>query len=146
MDVKGEILILEEGKMTEPTAVDSVRTINQLVRICHETSLAAGWWHDPETGEDLRTSPYVMATKMLLVISEIIEGVEGHRRGGLNDDKLVDRSMLEVELADAVIRIFDLAGVNNFDLGKTIMEKLNFNSSRPDHKISNRRKVGGKLY
>jgi hypothetical protein len=54
--------------------------------------------------------------------------------------------MLEVELADAVIRIFDLAGVNNFDLGNTIMEKLNFNTERPDHKVSNRRKVGGKLY
>lgn len=144
MEVRGEILILEEGKMT--LRDDAAKTINDLVQHCHETSLAAGWWNDPETGEDLRSSPYVMATKMLLVISEIIEGVEGHRRGGLNDDKLIDRSMLEVELADAVIRIFDLAGVNKFDLGNTIMEKLNFNVERPDHKVSNRRKVGGKLY
>ena len=54
--------------------------------------------------------------------------------------------MREVELADAVIRIFDLAGAYNMDLGGAIEEKLKFNATRTDHKKENREAVGGKAY
>lgn len=54
--------------------------------------------------------------------------------------------MLEVELADAVIRIFDLAGSKGYDLGSTISEKLAFNLNRPDHKPEARLAEGGKKY
>jgi NTP pyrophosphatase (non-canonical NTP hydrolase) len=51
-----------------------------------------------------------------------------------------------VELADAVIRIFDLAGAYGMDLGGAIAEKMSFNADRPDHKPENRAAVGGKSY
>ena len=54
--------------------------------------------------------------------------------------------MMEVDLADAVIRIFDLAESKNFNLGQTIYEKLEYNRSRADHKIKNRLKEGGKKF
>jgi len=54
--------------------------------------------------------------------------------------------MLEVELADAVIRIFDMAGGLNLDLGGAIAEKLQYNASRADHKPENRRQPGGKAF
>jgi hypothetical protein len=54
--------------------------------------------------------------------------------------------MAEVELADAAIRIFDLAGAMNFDIGGAIAEKLAFNASRADHKPEARKAQGGKAY
>lgn len=117
---------------------------------CHEAALSSGWWRDPETGDDVRAWPEKffklwVGTKLALVHSEVSEGLEGHRKG-LMDDKLPHRPMLEVELADAVIRAFDLAGGMGFDLGGAIAEKLAFNATRADHRIENRQAAGGKLF
>lgn len=55
--------------------------------------------------------------------------------------------MAEVELADAVIRIFDLAGSMEYNLGDAIAEKIEYNATREDHKIENRGgKEGEKTY
>lgn len=115
---------------------------------CYSAANAAGWWLDLETGEDVRTWPIKffklwVASKLALVHSEISEGLEGHRKN-LMDDKIPHRQMLEVELADAAIRIFDLAGGLNFNLGEAISEKMKFNRSRDDHKLENRRGINGK--
>jgi hypothetical protein len=79
--------------------------------VCHGNAKAAGWWTDLETDQDLTVSMPrgVVAEKLLLVHSEVSEATEGFRKN-LPDDKLPHRSMVEVELADAIIRIFDLAG------------------------------------
>lgn len=81
----------------------------------------------------------------MLIVSEIAEAMEGHRKG-LMDDKLPHRKMIEVELADAVIRICDLCGALGLDLQGAIEEKLAYNKERPDHKIENRLKPGGKSF
>lgn len=124
-----------------------------LVDACHGASLGAGWWTDPTNGMDLkaevnngsRFGKALVAEKLCLTHSEISEGMEGHRKNKM-DDKLPHRRMLEVELADAIIRIFDLAGALNMDLGGAVAEKLAFNAVRPDHKAENRKAVGGKAY
>ena len=82
----------------------------------------------------------------MLIITEIAEAMEGYRKG-IRDDKLPHRLMslmIEVELADAVIRICDLAGALNLDLGGAIAEKLAHNKHRPDHNPENRKAEGGK--
>jgi NTP pyrophosphatase (non-canonical NTP hydrolase) len=120
---------------------------------CHGASLAAGWWSDLKSGLNLREEvrngtrlgKALVAEKLCLTHSEISEAMEGHRKG-LMDDKLPHRSMLEVELADAVIRIADLAGAMNLDLGGAIAEKMAFNQVRPDHKLEARAAAGGKAY
>ena len=71
--------------------------------------------------------------------------MEGYRKN-LMDDKLPHRSMLEVELADAVIRIFDMCGGLGLDLSGAIYEKLEYNQNRLDHKIENRLKENGKKF
>jgi hypothetical protein len=71
--------------------------------------------------------------------------MEGDRKD-LMDDKLPHRKMREVELADAVIRIFDMAGAYQMDLAGAIAEKMTYNASRADHKIENRTQSGGKTY
>lgn len=137
----------------EVTPADVQIGVDILVAACHGASAAAGWWKDVKTGtnylEEVRTGTRfgkaLVAEKLCLVHSEVSEGMEGHRKG-LPDDKLPHRSMLEVELADAVIRIADLAGALQLDLGGAVREKLAFNAVRPDHKLEARGAEGGKAY
>lgn len=126
---------------------------NTLSEIAHAASHTAGWWNDPLTGHDLRAEcregtrfgKSLVAEKLCLIHSEISEAMEGARKD-LADDKLPARKMIEVELADAVIRIADLAGALGLDLGGAIADKMAFNAVRPDHKPENRVAAGGKAY
>jgi NTP pyrophosphatase (non-canonical NTP hydrolase) len=119
-------------------------TINDAVDLCHRDAYLAGWWEDTE-GNDLRSNPMCFSQKLMLAVSELAEAMEGDRKG-LCDDKLPHRDMWEVELADCVIRIFDLAGAYNADLGGAIEEKMQFNKIRQDHKKESRSSAGGKSY
>lgn len=113
-----------------------------LTSVCH--AAAANWWIDLESGDDLRQANNV-PEKLMLIVSEVAEAMEGHRKR-LMDDKLPHRPMIEVELADAVIRIFDLAGAKGYDVAGAIEEKLAYNAQRDDHKPTNRALAGGKRY
>ena len=108
---------------------------------CHAAAVASGWWQDPKfplTGADRNVGALLM-----LIVTELAEGMEGHRKN-LKDDKLPDRDMLEVELADAVIRIFDLAGACGYDLEGIILRKLAYNLQREDHRLESRAGENGK--
>lgn len=117
--------------------------ICQLVRTCHGASKAAGWWNDLHTGEPLPLTQERVGDKLMLIVTEIAEAKEGHRKD-LMDTHLPDRKMIEVELADAVIRLADLAGVMGLDLAGAVVDKLNYNANRPDHKPENRKAANGK--
>lgn len=116
------------------------RATNHLVYTCHSAAYRAGWWD----GVDL-SDKNVVPAKLCLIHSEVSEAMEGHRKD-LPDDKLPHRKMVEVELADALIRICDLAGALGLDLGGAVQEKMTYNAQRPDHKRENRAKAGGKAY
>lgn len=107
---------------------------------CYNDSVERGWW-DGINPED----PYVFATKLALVHSEVSEALEGGRKGKM-DDHLPNRKAEEVELADAVIRIFDLAKARNMDILGAILEKQAYNKNRPDHNRENRAAEGGKKF
>jgi NTP pyrophosphatase (non-canonical NTP hydrolase) len=53
--------------------------------------------------------------------------------------------MIEVELADALIRIGDLAGYLRLDVEGAVVEKMEYNLHREDHKLETRAK-GGKRF
>jgi hypothetical protein len=115
--------------------------LNECAKDCHEAAVTGGWWHDSQGKKKERN----IGELLCLIHSEISEAMEGARKG-LMDTHLKHKSMMEVELADAIIRIFDLAESKGFNLGETIYEKLEYNSSRADHKIKNRLKEGGKKF
>lgn len=115
---------------------------NLITEVSHAASLKAGWWHDLKTGELIEPN---IGEKLMLIVSEVSEAMEGARKN-LMDDKLPHRKMIEVELADAVIRIGDLCGRLKLDLGGAIAEKLEFNAIRPDHKKENRLGENGKKF
>jgi NTP pyrophosphatase (non-canonical NTP hydrolase) len=105
--------------------------------ICFNTSRGAGWWND--------VNPGTVPTKLCLIHSEISEAMEGYRKD-LMDDKLPHRKAIEVELADAVIRIGDLAGYLGLDVGGALDEKMAYNAVREDHKPEVRAAAGGKKF
>lgn len=114
--------------------------IQELVKICHGDAVKAGWYTDIHTGEPKKLN---IGERMALIHSEISEAFEAYRKG-LMDDHLPHREGIEVELADAVIRICDFAGSEGLDLAGAIMEKLQYNRSREDHRIENRLLENGK--
>lgn len=74
--------------------------MNELSKTIHDNNKAVGWWDNPNE---------CLYQKLQLVSTEIAEATEGARKN-LMDDHLPHRQMEEVELADAAIRLLDLAG------------------------------------
>ena len=112
--------------------------------MCHELARMSGWWNEYfEMPDEYRK--HFIGAKMALVHSEVSEAVEGYRKGKM-DDHLPHRPATEVEFADAIIRIFDMAGVLKLDVAGAIVEKLAYNQTRMDHKLENRAAEGGKTF
>jgi len=115
----------------------------KLLQACvHSSSRNAGWWDEVDTIDGLEA---ITPTKLALVHSEVSEALEGFRKG-LMDDHLPHRTMAEVELADVIIRVLDLAGAHDMDLMGAVQEKLQYNWERADHKRENRAAAGGKKF
>lgn len=115
-------------------------SLSMLCQFVHEANRK--WWVDLETRLPLTRN---VGEMLMLTVSELSEAMEGHRKG-LMDDKLPSRKMFEVELADAIIRIFDIAGGLGLDLGGAFCEKMEYNAVREDHKHEARKAPGGKKY
>jgi len=114
--------------------------INKICNTVHQANQK--WWTDIETGARLdRNVPEMLC----LVHSEISEALEGYRKG-LMDSHLPDRTSIEVELADTLIRIFDIGAGLGLDLGGAYADKMRYNATRYDHTHEARRAVGGKKF
>ena len=114
--------------------------LNQYAKDCHQAAIK--WWQDPATGEPIERNKGEL---LCLIHSEISEAMEGERKN-LMDDKLPHRRMAEVELVDALIRIFDYAGAFGYDLQGAYDDKLAYNATREDHTHEARQKEGGKAF
>lgn len=119
---------------------ESQLAISRLMAEVHTAN--AKWWIDLDTGEPIKRN---VGETLMLITSELAEAMEGHRKS-LKDDKIVHRPMIEVELADAMIRILDMSAGMGLDLAGAYVDKMAFNAHREDHKIEARRAAGGKKY
>lgn len=140
--------ILGEDENSVVAGTGGLRLLTGLAdaqELCHQLASRSGWWSDLKTGERLKPEQVNIGEKLCLVHSEVSEAMEGARKG-LMDDHLPHRKMIEVELADAVIRILDLAGYLDLDIAGAVIEKLAYNQQRADHKLDNRRAEGGKAF
>ena len=154
---------MDKFNLTQPLPVETVRAeahivrdeissgairesiaarVNALSAICHGNAYANGWWTNLHDGSPLIRNDGEM---IALMHSELSEALEGARKGTM-DDHLPRRRSVEVELADALIRIFDFAGAKGLDLGGAVAEKLEYNNNRLDHKRDARMADGGKKF
>lgn len=130
--------------MSEEVVDKAYLGVVALQLMCHQLASRSGWWIEyDEMPEQYRK--YFIGTKLALVHSEVSETLEGNRKGKM-DDHLKHRKADEVELADSVIRIFDLGGKLNMDIAGAIIEKLAYNQQRADHKLEHRAGEGGKSF
>jgi NTP pyrophosphatase (non-canonical NTP hydrolase) len=115
--------------------------VDHLSNLCYQLAVEAGWNEPDKTLENR----HEINTALVLIHSEISEAAEGVRKD-LMDDHLPHRKMVEVELADAFIRIANLAGYMGLDLGGAVAQKLLYNTKRLDHKEEAKKQAGGKAY
>jgi hypothetical protein len=78
----------------------SADEVNKLANVVYLQNKKVGWWDNPNR---------CIYQTLQLVNTEIAEATEGDRKS-LMDDKLPHRVMAEVEIADTLIRLADLAG------------------------------------
>jgi NTP pyrophosphatase (non-canonical NTP hydrolase) len=104
--------------------------ISDIMTEAHETALEKGWYDPPKT----------LGEAVLLVHTELSEAVEELRKDVPIDSIYFLSDKPEgfgVELADAIIRICDIAQYHSIDLEDAIRLKLEYNKTRP-------RRHGGK--
>lgn len=127
-----------------PTPSEVRNAVQILVDACFGAGYNAGWWHNIHTGADIRETRNT-GELIALCHSELSEALEGLRKDK-QDDHLPQYKSSEVELADAIIRICDMAGAKNLKLADAFVDKMAYNASREDHKLDNRLAKGGKKF
>ena len=101
--------------MTEakPTLNELLDELDFDLGIQHEIhEISKQWWTDLETCKPLKRCVYDIFN---LIDSELSEAFEGYRKD-LMDDHLPQYKMFDVEIADCLIRVLDLASGDNLDL------------------------------
>ena len=98
-----------------------VRVFKRIQRGVHQNARAHGWWEEPR--ED--------GTLIALIMSEAAEALEALRKGNVPDEHCPEFSGAEVELADVIIRIMDMAEARGWDVAGAIVAKHEFNKTRP---------------
>ena len=82
---------------------------------------------DYEVCSQCHQSPVV--AKLMLVTTELAEAVEEARK--MHDNPEQRKLAFEYEMADTFIRLMDLCGALNIDIGARIREKEEKNAARP---------------
>lgn len=113
-------------------------TLNDYAKRVHKANKK--WWVNLYSGKPLKRNKGEM---IALIHSELSEALEGVRKN-LMDDKIPSRKAEEVEMADAVIRIFDYCAGHGLDLQGAFDEKMAYNATRVDHTVKHRKGKHGK--
>lgn len=126
----------------EILALWGLLTDHHVAPMIHRENVERGWWKDlqeagpmePKTAAAFKVA--TLYTKAALIASEVFEGGEALRHGLPPDDHLPEFGNLEVELADAVVRVLDLSSYLVRDesakvgVGGALVAKVRYNRTR----------------
>ena len=112
---------LSEKRMEEYFNEQFINHFASMSGSIHDNASVHGWWDEPS--ED--------GTLIALIMSEAAEALEALRKGNGPDEHCPQFSGAEVELADVVIRIMDMAEARGWNVAGAIVAKHEFNKTRP---------------
>ena len=112
-------LVSDYGELVENTFINA--SINDYCKSAHSIAKSKGWYDEPVK----------LNTSLLLIHAEVSEAVEALRKD--------DKELFEEELADIAIRLFDLCGYMDINLGQAVDKKMEKNRNRSY-------RHGGKLF
>ena len=112
---------LSEKRMEEYFNEQFINHFASMSGSIHDNAAVHGWWEEPR--ED--------GTLIALIMSEAAEALEALRKGNGPDEHCPQFSGAEVELADVVIRIMDMAEARGWNVAGAIVAKHEFNKGRP---------------
>lgn len=129
-DSAGSVGVEEQcGNQTTPGTQDTrnyedhmfVSWVGEFARRIHQTAVDKGFWEGERNDGEM----------IALIHSELSECLEAIRHDNPPDAHCPGFSSAEVELADAVIRIMDMAAGRGWRLGEAIVAKMRYNATRP---------------
>lgn len=95
--------------------------VDTLAKTVHALAVKNGFWESsPNDGE-----------KLMLIVSELGEGLEALRHGNPPSEHIPEFSAIEEEMADVVIRVMDLCEGRGWRLGEALLAKHAYNLTRP---------------
>lgn len=123
----GHIILFQTGPMSA-----GIRALSGYI---NEMMRARGFWDDEPALDSSTEREQSMkaydSMKVMLVVTELAEGVEGLRKGNGPSEHIPEFSCMEEEYADAIIRILDHCAQRKWRIADAIEAKMAFNASRP---------------
>jgi NTP pyrophosphatase (non-canonical NTP hydrolase) len=104
---------------TGETLILSNTTIRNIAKKCHQIAKSKGWWDEPRHAAEC----------LMLIVTEVAEAMEVTRDPTVFGTEYNEK--FGEELADVVIRVFDLAEHLQINIEKAIVKKCLKNAQRP---------------
>lgn len=128
---------MNKHEITPATTYAFAQSWEWLANVAHNNARAKLFWQKRDEivaccktfGLEKEATKLIDSQLRELIISEVSEACEGDRKD-LMDDKIPAFTMVEAEMADAVIRIADYCAARKLRIGPAIIAKMAYNAGR----------------